>query len=89
MVAQRLADGQLHTFRAKAVLLATGGFGRMFRITSNAHSLTGDGVALCYRHGIPLQDMEFFQFHPTGIVGIGIRYSTTRASASWRSARPS
>jgi succinate dehydrogenase flavoprotein subunit len=75
VVAQRLADGQLHTFRAKSVLLATGGFGRMFRITSNAHSLTGDGVALCYRHGIPLQDMEFFQFHPTGIVGIGILLS--------------
>jgi succinate dehydrogenase / fumarate reductase flavoprotein subunit len=70
-----VADGQLHTFRAKAVLLATGGFGRMFRITSNAHSLTGDGVALCYRHGIPLEDMEFFQFHPTGIVGIGILLS--------------
>ena len=62
-------------FRAKAVLLATGGFGRMFRITSNACSLTGDGVALAYRHGIPLQDMEFFQFHPTGIVGIGILLS--------------
>jgi succinate dehydrogenase / fumarate reductase flavoprotein subunit len=75
VVARRLADGQLHTFGAKAVLLATGGFGRMFRITSNAHSLTGDGVALCYRHGIPLQDMEFFQFHPTGIVGIGILLS--------------
>jgi succinate dehydrogenase / fumarate reductase flavoprotein subunit len=75
VVAHRLADGQLHTFRAKAVLLATGGFGRMFRITSNAHSLTGDGAALCYRHGIPLQDMEFFQFHPTGIVGIGILLS--------------
>ena len=75
VVAYRVADGQLHTFRAKSVLLATGGFGRMFRITSNAHSLTGDGVALCYRHGIPLQDMEFFQFHPTGIVGIGILLS--------------
>ena len=75
VVAYRVADGQLHTFRAKAVLLATGGFGRMFRITSNAHSLTGDGVALCYRHGIPLEDMEFFQFHPTGIVGIGILLS--------------
>ena len=75
VVAYRTADGQLHTFRAKSVLLATGGFGRMFRITSNAHSLTGDGVALCYRHGIPLQDMEFFQFHPTGIVGIGILLS--------------
>ncbi len=75
VVAYRVADGQLHSFSAKAVLMATGGFGRMFRITSNAHSLTGDGVALCYRHGIPLQDMEFFQFHPTGIVGIGILLS--------------
>jgi succinate dehydrogenase / fumarate reductase flavoprotein subunit len=75
VVAYRIADGQLHSFSAKAVLLATGGYGRMFRITSNAHSLTGDGVAMCYRHGIPLQDMEFFQFHPTGIVGIGILLS--------------
>ena len=61
--------------RAKAVLLATGGFGRMFRITSNAWSLTGDGVALAYRHGVPMEDMEFYQFHPTGIVGIGILLS--------------
>lgn len=75
VVAYRIADGEIHTFRSKAVLLATGGFGRMFRITSNAHSLTGDGVALCYRHGIPVQDMEFYQFHPTGIVGIGILLS--------------
>jgi succinate dehydrogenase / fumarate reductase flavoprotein subunit len=75
VVAYRAASGELHTFRAKSVLLASGGFGRMFRITSNAHSLTGDGVAMCYRHGIPLQDMEFFQFHPTGIVGIGILLS--------------
>jgi succinate dehydrogenase flavoprotein subunit len=57
------------------VLLATGGFGRLFRITSNAWSLTGDGVALAYRHGIPMEDMEFYQFHPTGIVGIGILLS--------------
>jgi succinate dehydrogenase / fumarate reductase, flavoprotein subunit len=75
VVALRLSDGTLNTFRAKAVLLATGGFGRMFRITSNAYSLTGDGPAICFRHGIPLQDMEFFQFHPTGIVGIGILLS--------------
>jgi succinate dehydrogenase / fumarate reductase, flavoprotein subunit len=74
-VAYRIADGEIHTFRAKAVLLATGGFGRMFRITSNAWSLTGDGVALAYRHGIPMQDMEFYQFHPTGIYGIGILLS--------------
>ena len=74
-VAYRIADGELHTFRAKAVLLATGGNGRMFSITSNAHSLTGDGMALVYRHGIPLEDMEFYQFHPTGIYGIGILLS--------------
>jgi succinate dehydrogenase / fumarate reductase flavoprotein subunit len=75
VVAYRIMDGEMHTFRSKAVLLATGGFGRMFRITSNAWSLTGDGVALAYRHGIPMQDMEFYQFHPTGIYGIGILLS--------------
>ena len=75
VVAYRIVDGELHTFRSKAVLLATGGFGRMFRITSNAWSLTGDGVALAYRHGVPMEDMEFYQFHPTGIVGIGILLS--------------
>ena len=75
VVAYRIADGTLHPITAKAVMLATGGFGRMFRITSNAWSLTGDGVALAYRHGVPMQDMEFYQFHPTGIVGIGILLS--------------
>jgi succinate dehydrogenase / fumarate reductase, flavoprotein subunit len=75
VIAYRLADGEIHTLRSKAVMLATGGFGRMFRITSNAWSLTGDGVALAYRHGIPMEDMEFYQFHPTGIVGIGILLS--------------
>ncbi len=75
VVAYRIADGELHTFRAKAVMLATGGFGRMFRVTSNAWSLTGDGVALVYRHGIPLEDMEFYQFHPTGIYKLGILLS--------------
>ena len=75
VVAYRIADGELAVLRAKAVLLATGGFGRMFRVTSNAWSLTGDGVALAYRHGLPMQDMEFYQFHPTGIVGIGILLS--------------
>ena len=74
-VAYRIADGELHVFRSNAVMLATGGFGRMYKITSNAHALTGDGVALCYRRGVPLEDMEFFQFHPTGIVGIGILLS--------------
>ncbi len=67
-----LATGELHIFKAKAVLFATGGFGRMFRTTSNAFANTGDGPALAARRGIPLEDMEFFQFHPTGIRGLGI-----------------
>jgi succinate dehydrogenase flavoprotein subunit len=75
VVAYRIADGAIVTLRSKAVMLATGGFGRMFRITSNAWSLTGDGVSLAYRHGVPMQDMEFYQFHPTGIYGIGILLS--------------
>ncbi len=75
VVAYRIADGELHVFRASAVMFATGGFGRMFRTTSNAHTLTGDGVALAYRHGVPMQDMEFYQFHPTGIPGLGILLS--------------
>jgi succinate dehydrogenase / fumarate reductase, flavoprotein subunit len=75
VVAYRIADGDLVVLRSKAVLLATGGFGRMFRVTSNAWSLTGDGVSLAYRHGVPMEDMEFYQFHPTGIVGIGILLS--------------
>jgi succinate dehydrogenase flavoprotein subunit len=75
VVAYRIADGAIVTLRSKSVMLATGGFGRMFRITSNAWSLTGDGVSLAYRHGVPMQDMEFYQFHPTGIYGIGILLS--------------
>jgi succinate dehydrogenase / fumarate reductase flavoprotein subunit len=75
VVAYRISDGGLHVFRSPAVLLASGGFGRMFRITSNAHALTGDAVSLAYRRGIPLEDMEFFQFHPTGMVGLGILLS--------------
>jgi succinate dehydrogenase / fumarate reductase flavoprotein subunit len=75
VVAYELATGQIHVFRAKAVLFATGGYGRVFKITSNAHTLTGDGMAICYRRGIPLQDMEFFQFHPTGIYKMGILIS--------------
>ena len=72
VVALELATGEIHTFKAKAVLFATGGFGRMFRVTSNAHANTGDGPAVLARRGVPLQDMEFFQFHPTGIRGLGI-----------------
>ncbi len=72
LTAYQILTGEIHTFRAKAVLLATGGMGRMFKITSNAHALTGDGPAIALRHGVPLQDLEFFQFHPTGIRNMGI-----------------
>ena len=75
VTALELATGEIHLFSAKAVLFATGGFGRMFRITSNAYANTGDGPAVCARRGIPLEDMEFFQFHPTGIKGLGILIS--------------
>lgn len=75
VVALELATGDLHLFHAKAVLFATGGFGRMYKITSNAHALTGDGCAIPFRRGIPLEDMEFFQFHPTGIYKLGILIS--------------
>jgi succinate dehydrogenase / fumarate reductase flavoprotein subunit len=75
VVAYELATGELHVFRAKSVLFATGGYGRMFRVTSNAHALTGDGPAVVYRRGIPLEDMEFFQFHPTGLYKLGILLS--------------
>jgi len=75
VVAVEIATGEAHLFRAKAVLLATGGFGRMFAVTSNAHSLSGDLVASVLRNGLPLEDMEFFQFHPTGIYKMGILLS--------------
>ncbi len=75
VIVVELATGEIHTFAAKAVLFATGGFGRMFKITSNAYANTGDGPAVCARRGIPLEDMEFFQFHPTGIMGLGILIS--------------
>jgi succinate dehydrogenase / fumarate reductase flavoprotein subunit len=75
VVAYELATGEIHVFRAKAILFATGGYGKIFKITSNAHTLTGDGMSVCYRRGIPLEDMEFFQFHPTGIYKMGILIS--------------
>ena len=75
VVALCLATGEICTFHAKAVLFATGGCGKMYRVSSNAHSLTGDGMAVVYRRGIPLEDMEFFQIHPTGIYKMGILLS--------------
>jgi len=72
VVAVELATGELHVFHAKAVVIATGGHGRVWEITSNAYAYTGDGVAMTLRRGIPAEDMEFFQFHPTGIIKLGI-----------------
>jgi len=70
-----LATGDLHVFQSKAIVFATGGFGKIFKTTSNAHTLTGDGVGIIWRKGLPLEDMEFFQFHPTGLAGLGILLS--------------
>ncbi len=72
VVAVELATGELHTIHAKSVIFATGGHGRIFEVTSNAYAYTGDGAAILLRRGIPLEDMEFFQFHPTGIYKLGI-----------------
>jgi succinate dehydrogenase / fumarate reductase, flavoprotein subunit len=72
IVAMELGTGELHTFHSKATLFATGGWGKVWSVTSNAHSLTGDGAAAVFRRGVPLQDMEFYQFHPTGIYKLGI-----------------
>jgi succinate dehydrogenase / fumarate reductase flavoprotein subunit len=72
VVSYELATGEIHVFRAKAVIFATGGFGKVFKTTSNAHTLTGDGMGIIWRKGLPLEDMEFYQFHPTGLAGLGI-----------------
>ena len=72
VVAYELATGELHVFQAKSFVFATGGFGKIFKTTSNAHTLTGDGVGIIWRNGLPLEDMEFYQFHPTGLAGLGI-----------------
>jgi succinate dehydrogenase / fumarate reductase flavoprotein subunit len=71
-VAYELATGELHVFQAKSIVFATGGFGKVFKTTSNAHTLTGDGMGIVWRKGLPLEDMEFYQFHPTGLAGLGV-----------------
>ncbi|WP_309616932.1 succinate dehydrogenase flavoprotein subunit [Salinibacterium sp.] len=75
VVAYELATGDLHVFQSKATIFATGGFGKIYKTTSNAHTLTVDGVGIIWRKGLPLEDMEFFQFHPTGLAGLGILLS--------------
>ncbi len=75
VVAYDLATGELHIIRGKSIVYATGGFGKIFKTTSNAHTLTGDGIGIIWRKGLPLEDMEFYQFHPTGLAGLGILLS--------------
>jgi succinate dehydrogenase / fumarate reductase flavoprotein subunit len=75
LIAYEIATGKLHTFQSKAVMLATGGYGKVFKTTSNAFASTGDGLAIAFRAGAPLEDMEFVQFHPTGIYNLGILIS--------------
>ena len=72
VVALELGTGEIHVFQAKAVVFATGGHGRVWDVTSNAYAYTGDGIAVTMRRGVPMEDMEFFQFHPTGIYKLGI-----------------
>ena len=72
IVAMCLDDGSIHRFRSQSVVLATGGFGRIYYTATSAHTCTGDGNAMVLRAGLPLQDMEFVQFHPTGIYGAGV-----------------
>jgi succinate dehydrogenase / fumarate reductase flavoprotein subunit len=72
LVAYELSTGEVHFFHGRAVLIATGGYGKVYKVTSNAFASTGDGVALTYGRGLPLEDMEFVQFHPTGIWGLGV-----------------
>ncbi|GAA3727121.1 succinate dehydrogenase flavoprotein subunit [Gordonia hankookensis] len=75
VVAYELSTGEIHVFHAKSIVFATGGSGRMYKTTSNAHTLTGDGMGIVFRKGLPLEDMEFHQFHPTGLAGLGILIS--------------
>jgi succinate dehydrogenase / fumarate reductase flavoprotein subunit len=75
VIAYELATGELHVFHAKSIVFATGGSGRIYKTTSNAHTLTGDGMSIIFRKGLPLEDMEFHQFHPTGLAGLGILIS--------------
>jgi succinate dehydrogenase / fumarate reductase flavoprotein subunit len=72
VIALKMDDGTLHRFRSKKTILATGGYGRAYFTCTSAHTCTGDGNAMVLRAGLPLQDMEFVQFHPTGVYGAGV-----------------
>jgi succinate dehydrogenase / fumarate reductase, flavoprotein subunit len=75
LVCYESATGEVHFFQSRVVLLATGGFGKIYKTTSNCFGNTGDGIYYAYRQGVPLEDMEFVQFHPTGIYGLGVLIS--------------
>ncbi|MEZ4665364.1 MAG: succinate dehydrogenase flavoprotein subunit [Thermomicrobiales bacterium] len=75
VVTREMKTGEIHVLHSKAVMIATGGFGRVFKITSNAMAGTGDGIAIPFRRGVPVMDMEFYQFHPTGLYKLGILLS--------------
>ncbi len=75
LVAYELASGEVHFFQSRVILIATGGYGKVYKVSSNAFASTGDGLALTYKLGLPLEDMEFVQFHPTGIWGLGVLIS--------------
>jgi fumarate reductase flavoprotein subunit len=84
VVAIELASGKVHAILAKAVILCTGGAGKVFAFTTNANIKTGDGMALAYRAGVPLKDMEFVQYHPTGLPFTGILITeATRSEGGW------
>ena len=78
--ASKLDDGTIHRFRAQTTVLATGGYGRAYFSATSAHTCTGDGNAMALRAGLPLQDMEFVQFHPTGIYGRAASLRKARAA---------
>ena len=72
IIAMNIKDGSIHVFESKAVIVASGGYGKIFKVTSNAYVSTGECLSMLFRQGLPLEDMEFFQFHPTGLYGLGI-----------------
>ena len=83
VMALNMEDGTLHRFRAHKTVLATGGYGRAYFSCTSAHTCSGDGNAMVARAGLPLQDLEFVQFHPTGIYGAGCLITEGTSSACW------